>query len=272
VWGAAAISRSACEWLALGLILLVGIPHGAFDLRISSRRWGSGARSRVVVSILYLLTGGLMGAVCLLWPLVGLLVFLAVSVAHFAAGEAEVANRSTAAAVGVGSILFPIVGHADAAAGYFVFFLTSERFMSALPVLQVIAGGIAAVIPVLWWREARRGRGVNVLEWGVCLISWLALPPLAGFSVWFIGRHCRMHYETCLRWFPSPGRGAMFDVLVISVAAIALLTPLALRFDLTNLGELFAASIVLIAGLTVPHMVVTSQVAGLRMEAERSAG
>jgi hypothetical protein len=36
-----------------------------------------------------------------------------------------------------------------------------------------------------------------------------------------------------------------------------LLAPLAARFDLSDITQLFAASIVLIAGLTLPHMIVS---------------
>ena len=47
------------------------------------------------------------------------------------------------------------------------------------------------------------------------------------------------------------------DFVVISVLAILLLAPLAARFDLSDITQLFAASIVLIAGLTLPHMIVS---------------
>jgi hypothetical protein len=47
------------------------------------------------------------------------------------------------------------------------------------------------------------------------------------------------------------------DFVVISVLAMLLLAPLAARFDLSDITQLFAASIVLIAGLTLPHMIVS---------------
>jgi hypothetical protein len=47
------------------------------------------------------------------------------------------------------------------------------------------------------------------------------------------------------------------DFLVISLVAILLITPLSLLFDLRDINQLFAATIVLIAGLTLPHMLVT---------------
>jgi len=75
--------------------------------------------------------------------------------------------------------------------------------------------------------------------------------------VWFIGRHSRHHLELCRDYIKVGPRWVTGDFLVISVTAIVLILPLALRFNLTDIHELFAASIVLIAGLTLPHMIVT---------------
>jgi hypothetical protein len=47
------------------------------------------------------------------------------------------------------------------------------------------------------------------------------------------------------------------DFIVLSILAISLIAPLSLWFNLSDIHQLFAASIVLIAGLTLPHMVVT---------------
>jgi hypothetical protein len=47
------------------------------------------------------------------------------------------------------------------------------------------------------------------------------------------------------------------DFIVLSILAITLIAPLSLWFNLRDIHQLFAASIVLIAGLTLPHMVVT---------------
>lgn len=50
------------------------------------------------------------------------------------------------------------------------------------------------------------------------------------------------------------------DFVIISVLAVALIIPLNFWFDLRDLHQLFAASIVLIAGLTLPHMIITHAV------------
>jgi hypothetical protein len=97
----------------------------------------------------------------------------------------------------------------------------------------------------------------TTLERLICLISWLLLPPLAGFSVWFIGRHSRQHLELCGKMFQATKKEIPIEFLVISLLAIASLAPFMMLFDFSDINQLFAAAICLIAGLTLPHMVVS---------------
>jgi hypothetical protein len=60
---ASLVAVNASEWLALGLIILAGIPHGSFDLRVAEARWLPWCRSRLAVLALYLLIGAAMSAV-----------------------------------------------------------------------------------------------------------------------------------------------------------------------------------------------------------------
>jgi hypothetical protein len=83
------------------------------------------------------------------------------------------------------------------------------------------------------------------------------LPPLAGFAVWFVGRHSRLHLETCAVRLSNSSRGLQPDFIAISFLAILGLAPFSLMFDFSDIGQLFAAALCLIAGLTLPHMIVT---------------
>ena len=47
------------------------------------------------------------------------------------------------------------------------------------------------------------------------------------------------------------------DFVLISLLAIAGLIPFSFAFDFSDINQLFAASICLIAGLTLPHMIVS---------------
>ncbi|MFM1846621.1 MAG: hypothetical protein RL417_95, partial [Pseudomonadota bacterium] len=104
------------------------------------------------------------------------------------------------------------------------------------------------------------GRHVCALELLFCLAGWLLYSPLAGFAVWFIGRHSRGHLRFCRERLTAGRALITAEFLVVSAAAILLILPLGLRFDLNHIEQLFAASIVVIAGLTLPHMFVTHRV------------
>lgn len=66
-----------------------------------------------------------------------------------------------------------------------------------------------------------------------------------------------MHLETCRAMFAGARYKLPLDFLIISAAAIVLLAPFSLLFDLTDIHQLFTATLALIAGLTLPHIVVS---------------
>ena len=259
---ASLVAVNASEWLALGLIILAGIPHGSFDLRVAEARWLPWCRSRLAVLALYVLIGAAMSAVCLTFPGIGIAVFLAISALHFAQGEMPDSSRTSAACFGVAAITCPIAFHPEAAQGYLSFFVPEAAFAQATPAIRALGVVLFAACIVSTALDVHRGRSSQLLQRLVCLCAWLVLPPLSGFAVWFIGRHSRQHLSQCRELFKGARFGLPSDFIVISLLAILLIIPLAARFNLSDIHELFAASIVLIAGLTLPHMIVSHDLRG----------
>lgn len=256
-----AVNRIASEWLALGLIVIAGIPHGSFDLRFAEKRWGRSAPTRAAVIACYLASGALMSAMCLIWPTLGLAVFLLISVIHFAEGERLHVRSSTYALVlGVAAIFLPIALHISEALPYLSFFIPEVHIATVSPTISSLGYFVTLLVIALIARDSATRRSGATLQLAVCLASWFFLPPLSGFCVWFIGRHSRQHMQRSLPFLREGLHRLPRDFIVISVLAIALIAPLSLWFDLRNLHQLFAASIVLIAGLTLPHMVITHAV------------
>ena len=250
-------SPRAAEWLALALIIFAGIPHGAFDLRVAEQIWGRRGRSRWFIGAIYCGIGAVMSLLCLLLPSVGLGLFLLISLVHFAEGEGRELGRVAGGLVALGSIVLPIAFHVESAGPYLAFFVSPLHFSVIAPALWWGAVVIATALVLVAFWLGRADRGTDALEIAVCLSAWCILSPLAGFAVWFIGRHSRHHLAVCRANFAGIKPLFAPDFLIVSAVAIALLLPFGLRFDLRVIEELFAASIVLIAGLTLPHMVVT---------------
>jgi len=249
--------RLTSEWIALVLIVLAGIPHGSFDLRVAELKWIAIFRSRTLVAVVYVFVGVAMGALCLWKPGIGFLAFLVLSAFHFSQGESCYSNRFTAVSLGIGAILFPISFHLKDAGRYLSFFVSPETFELVTPWLR--GGGLVlfAVTLVLLWREFWIGNRKELLQWAICILAWVFLPPLSGFCVWFIGRHSIQHVAACRLLFTGSRKGRSLDLVVITLVAIFLIAPLSHWFDFSDLSQGFAASIILISGLTLPHILVT---------------
>lgn len=252
---------SYAEWCALALIIVAGIPHGAFDLRIAEISWRARLGSRSSLFAAYVFVGGMMSALCLMAPGVGLSLFLIISAIHFIEGESDRPLDVTAIAFGIAAILTPIGLHTTESARYLSFFFGESAFNQYANIVSLCATVLLVCAAALLVVDATRGRRKRLLERTVSLLAWVTLPPLAGFSVWFIGCHSRRHLERCRPLYLTEGHKLPSDFVGISILAILLLAPLSWRFDLSDINQLFAASIILIAGLTLPHMVITRDLA-----------
>ena len=261
--GVSVVDVTLAEWMALILIIVAGIPHGSFDLRVAQTKWGTHGAKRWLLITAYLILVILMSGFCLVQPLLGFLSFLAISALHFSEGE-SLDSRSTysvrGCCVGVGAIIIPIGMHLDEARNYLAFFVSEPMFVALSPWILATAWGLSGFILLGEIITLVRGPQVNraeSIERLLCLVAWMSLSPLAGFAVWFLGRHSRMHLETCGAMFSETRFTIPLDFLLLSVAAVVLLLPFAWLFDLTDIHQLFTATLALVAGLTLPHIVVS---------------
>jgi len=250
------------EWAALGLVIIAGIPHGSFDLRVAEAKWSGGAISKKLIVSLYVGSVLAMSGLCVMLPPVGLTLFLGISALHFIEGEGYGGSRASnikASLFGISAILLPIGLHPGESGEYVGYFLSSEMYGELSP---FISGAAMVTVPILCgvvlFDLLQKTPGVeqNAFQRALCLVGWVTLSPLAGFAVWFIGRHSRLHLEACREMFKSSRFRVPFDFILISALAIIGLSPFALWFDFTDINQLFAASISLIAGLTFPHIFV----------------
>lgn len=250
------------EWIALALMIGAGIPHGSFDLRVAQATSRSTVMPRTRIAAIYL-TGVLsMSALCVFVPAAGLSLFLCISALHFSEGELQSSpstNITTGILFGIGAIILPIGLHCGTAMEYLEYFVRPSIFELVTPIIAILSLFVVTAIALCLIRDCKQQPGLTpaTIERCICLISWVLLPPLAGFSVWFVGRHSHQHLELC-RKFLQPAAGRMpLDFAIISLLAISGLLPFSFAFDFSEINQLFAASICLIAGLTLPHMILS---------------
>lgn len=267
--GLCVVSPASSEWLALGLMICAGIPHGSFDLRVAEKKWRVNRESKISLVMAYLAGVLGMSGLCVFYPIVGLSLFLIISAAHFAEGELRrgtLRDRLRGILLGVGAILLPIGLHFPQARVYLSYFVPQETLELLAQPLSIAALATTVILAILLGWDLRSPRHENrrdAIECLVCLLGWIVLPPLSGFAIWFIGRHSYHHLVMCRNKLAGTGEGIPRDFALISILAIVGLLPFATYFDFSKIDQLFTASLCLIAGLTLPHMIVCHDVRNL---------
>lgn len=265
--------------LALLLILVIGLPHGATD-HLLFRQLAQEKGKPVSMVRFYIVYLGLVLAYGVLWvllPLPALILFLLVSVYHFGqsnwnylAPRAWVMHLSWGAFV----LFVPVVWHFDESREILKTMLRQE-----LPELSkeiktaVVAGLFLLNQGLIIQKTARKALGIwgGVLEsinlW-ILLGMFLALPLLLGFSIYFAGWHALSSSLDQIAFFRRDRFGFGVRQYIRAAAPYTLVA-------LVGLGLLYIAwsqmspgalepglLFMFIAAVTLPHMLLIDQVYG----------
>lgn len=266
---------SAIDLFALTAVMLIGLPHGAFDGAIAfCLGFGRSTRKIIGFLVMYLLLAGLSALIWSISPVFALASFLGLSIMHFGSGDTEhlvqpgprLAQRGLKACQvlvhgGMVTILLPVF-HAAEVTRLFVILagpnavLIMDALRPAL-IFWIVAACIYAGIGLV---SRQYGAAASELA-GLALLVWL-LPPLASFAVYFCVVHSRRHFTSIWaamqlyisRRFILISGGiltaaswAMGAGLYVSQTASASFSP----------DEAFIRSVfILLAALTVPHMLL----------------
>jgi beta-carotene 15,15'-dioxygenase len=262
------------SWGVLAAGLLLGLPHGAVDHVVLTRRLGTSPGRLVGVTAGY---AALAGACLLLFraePRAGLLVFVALSVWHFGTGETAVADlragvpvrRRAPAALVVGSVvlLVPLARPFPEVAAVLSGVLPGSAEGPLLPPAVVPLVGTAALLLAAGLLLHRRR--LEALEVATLLAVAVVLPPPAAFGLYVGAWHSLRHLGRLLA--EDPANAA--DLLAGRVGAplrrftrtAALPTAAAaagvalLGADADGWPTFVAAALPVVAALTVPHALV----------------
>ena len=248
-------------WLAVLLIVSLGIPHGALDPIFAKELPQVKSRASWAGFVMcYLLLASLV--VCLWWisPALFLMGFLAISVLHFSGDPAPGATFWLRLLYGGAVITLPFLWHADEGGRLFSLLVGRDAALPVAAGLHLIAGPWLAGLALV---TVCNGRRDWLLALEVSAVSSLALAatPLLGFAVFFCGMHSMRHILRTQKYSGlTPLRLALMAVLpMLAVFLIAALGWTLLPdspIDERMLQFLFVA----LAALTVPHMVLVERV------------
>ncbi len=237
-------------------ILIFGLPHGTLDLALI-RASKADSKSAAVVA-LYL---GCAYAMYVLWRMesgVAVLMFLSLSIRHFAEDWSDRLPSFFAHGVAVALITAPALVHSVALELLFSFLVGAASAATIVDVAMLIAPvatAVACVGIISMWTDGHR---TSAAATGLSLIGLIGLPPLIGFTLFF----CLMHSPTqfsaglkALNW-RRPHQWARV-VGSLTLAALGIAAAVYVNVSAKTVPQtMVVTTFVTLSILTLPHMIV----------------
>ncbi len=264
-------------------IAVLGLSHGGLDHLVAKKMWllrverNVSAISIRQFMIIFLLSYSVLAAIVLLlwwlWPIVALIVFLALSAFHFG-DDMRLARMTSssivACALGSTVIVLPWTFHTDEVAIIFAW-LTDTAMLDwvALPlkIAQAITLLLVALGAFIIFRS-RQHVAIDYIEYLAIATLFALAPPLVAFAMFFSFLHANQHMLSLAQYFyPNATTSNAYwrafklslplTFVAILVAAMAwFFTPLG---HATNATESVAQIIFIgLATLTMPHMLLVA--------------
>ncbi len=262
------------ELLATGvLVLLLGMPHGAFDVLTARRLFGAADfKAWAGFCLAYL---GLATAVVGVWavaPTFFLCAFLLLSALHFGGDPGAGASRIARLLYGGAVIVLPAGWHLDELQQLLAWVAGPDSAARVAPVLHHLAAPWLAATLLACWLQLRTSALVAA-ELAAMALLCVAAPPLVAFCAYFCVMHSPRHILRTLAMLPAADiRQAVALALwptlaVLFVAALLLGQANHLPLEARVVQVVFVG----LAALTLPHMVLIECSRRARASAEPAA-
>ena len=247
--------------LVVGLIVLVGVPHGAVDpaylpsspQTVPWRAWAAFAARYVGLAAAVL-------ALWLVWPAGGLGAFLVMSAFHFSGDPARGATVATRALQGIAVIALPTLWYSVETEAALAYLAGGAAAAWCQSVVQPLALPLAFGLGVAALCELGRGRVLVAAEAGATALVAIAAPPLVSFTVYFCAMHSARHLlRTADRARVSWPRLVLLAsapmIGTIAAGLVAWRMMAHLPIDALAIRVVFIG----LAALTVPHMAIVER-------------
>ena len=256
------INGTAGLLIIAGLILLLGVPHGALDPVFARHLHGlRNASGWVAFGLCYSAVAGLVIVCWRIAPTPFLIAFLLVSVAHFSGDLGQDVPLLAKALYGGAIIVLPALFHAaqieplfDALVGpQSAHWITRATHWLALPWLAGVTGAALAL---------RRRMPRTALELVTLACLALGAPPLYAFTAYFCLMHGARHILRTAAYagdMPAAQVIALAALPMVLVALAALAVPAQVHSGPLN-ATIVQTVFVGLAALTVPHMALVERV------------
>lgn len=251
-FGGPAVTTIACI-----SILILGVPHGAFDIKSLLAAETTGLQ-RITGLILYIVTGTVMAAVWWCAPVFALALFFTAAIFHFGEDWCKIDSPFLSHGAALGLLSAPTLLHGPMIAALFNDITSSTTSTALESVLTLVAPvAIAAALAasaILWFNQNREIAIAGLLA----VVGLIALPPVVGFAIFFCLHHSPRHFAKAL----GPDARSTLNCWAMPVALTTLLAlGLAViiywlaAFSSPSAGVV-RASFISLSILTVPHMLL----------------
>jgi Brp/Blh family beta-carotene 15,15'-monooxygenase len=265
-----------CEpFLVLGMMLVLGLPHGATDHGLFRALRMKG--SKLKFFLLYGLVIGCYGLIWYVFPLLAFAIFMLLSIYHFGQSNwADVSyGKSTMGRLhyllwGGGVLLTPILLHGGQAIDIVAVMTgsTLTQPTNALQIIGILGGLNVAMICLLWFKGILTGKrfAKEFIGYGLLMAMFFTNSLLLGFTVYFVCWHSLSSVRDQLRFFalrlsPDLRHQLRYEIGGTIVGALAFCLYIwlgpgpAAALKPNIIGGVF----VFISLLTLPHMLLIEQ-------------
>jgi Brp/Blh family beta-carotene 15,15'-monooxygenase len=251
------------ELIVLGvLILLLGVPHGAFDTIFAWRLYGIGSLvGWIGFVIVYLLLAAGVVAVWVVAPAVFLLGFLLISTVHFSGDPTEGTPLLTRLLYGGSILVLPSLFHADEMGRLFGLLVGPGTACMVMPLIRLLAW---VWLPCVGLAVILRSRSdlLGAVEIGAASLLALVAPPLVSFTLFFCGMHSARHILRTIDYSGRTSTRVLLLAALLPMAGVMASSAVAWHFlkDAPMEARVVQIIFVGLAALTVPHMILVERV------------
>lgn len=254
------LDSSPVAIISMLCILLFGLPHGTLDLALLRR--ANSNHNGIAVAALYL---GCAAAMYLLWlvtPSLALLLFLGLSIAHFAEDWTDLLPPVFAGGTAVALISAPALVHHAALVPLFGTLVSpaDAAVFADIALLVAPVALVTAAVGVMTMIAA--GAIARAASTFAALLGLLILPPVIGFALFFCLLHSPGQFAkglTALGWRdPAQWRWVVLPTMAAACGIAAAIYVQMARGTVSQ--SMIAMTFITLSVLTVPHLIMPTLV------------
>ena len=254
-------------WNLVGLagIVLIGLPHGAFDGAVAMHlglvnRFSSLAR----FVIIYVALAALVVVTWMVAPSISLILFLTISMLHFGAGDARNGQGALAFSEALAHGGLAIIGisqfHRGEVDEIFSYLINQDTAAVWLAIDILTVAVIAAIITCVVQASKDPKWSTTVFELLLLGFVYAIAPPLLGFAIYFCCIHSARHFKkiyASIKQTVSSSNIKNQAILFTTISWVAAGIAFWLFADFADPGPtIMRITFIGLAALTVPHMLL----------------